>query len=116
MSQQVIQRKIYYYKEASGGVPFLIWINSLRDTKTKAILLSRISRAGKGLFGDVKGLGSGLQELRVDYGPGFRIYMGVDENNQLIIILAGGTKRSQQADIDMAQKYWADYKKRAKEA
>ena len=68
-----------------------------------------------GNLSNSKGVGSGAQEYRLDFGPGYRIYFGRD-GEMLVILLAGGTKKRQQADIETAQARWADYKRRKKEA
>lgn len=115
MSQPVKQRKAKFYKTSEGNQPYIEWFNNLKDVKTKATITKRVGRAEKGLFGDCDPVGEGVQELRIDYGPGFRIYIGVDENNLLIILLIGGSKKGQQTDIDNAKSYWADYKKQKKE-
>jgi putative addiction module killer protein len=67
-----------------------------------------------GNFSNAKAVGLGVSELRLDFGPGYRIYFGKD-GEHLVILLAGGTKRRQQADIDLAQAYWVEYKKRKRE-
>lgn len=68
----------------------------------------------RGSLSNTKGVGVGVMECRIDVGPGYRIYFGRD-GETLIILLAGGTKRRQQRDIEAAQERWADYKKRRKE-
>ena len=115
MSQPVKQRKARLYLTSSGSTPYLEWIKGLKNKAVKAIIATRIQRAEHGNFGDSKGLGEGLQELRIKFGPGFRVHFGVDENNEIIIVLIGGDKSSQDKDIEKAQKYWADYKERTKE-
>ena len=82
--------------------------------KLSSILLKRILKAEKGNFGTSKGLGGGLQELKEYYGPGYRIYIGIDEDS-LVVILLGGTKSSQNEDIKIARKYWSNYKTMKKE-
>jgi len=67
-----------------------------------------------GNFGDVKPVGRGVLERRIDFGPGFRIYFGQD-GRKLIVLLVGGTKKRQQRDVEQAKAYWTDYKRRKKE-
>lgn len=67
-----------------------------------------------GNFSAAKGVGAGVSELRLDFGPGYRVYFGRD-GERLVILLAGGTKRRQQADIEAARVLWAEYKRRKRE-
>ena len=71
-------------------------------------------RVENGNFSTAKGVGSGVFELRLDFGPGYRVYFGKD-GEQLVILLGGGSKRRQQADILAAHALWAEYKKRKRE-
>ena len=80
---------------------FAKWIDNLRDVQTKARVLVRIERLASGNAGDVKPVGEGLSELRIDYGPGYRVYF-TKRGSELIILLAGGDKSSQAADIKVA--------------
>jgi putative addiction module killer protein len=64
--------------------------------------------------GDVKSVGSGVHELRIDFGPGYRVYFG-REGADIVILVGGGSKKGQQQDIETAKKRWADYKKRTQE-
>ncbi len=78
------------------------WFNNLRDRQAKARIDVRIRRLSLGNFGDIKPVGEGVSELRVPYGPGYRIYL-VQRGNTLVILLAGGDKRTQRKDIKRAQ-------------
>jgi len=102
--------KIIIYATKTGNEPYSIWENTL-DTKTKAVVINRLDRIKLGNFGDAKRIknGNGVWELRVDFGPGYRIYFGKKETT-LIILLIGGQKKSQNRDITKAKQYWADYK------
>jgi putative addiction module killer protein len=77
------------------------WFSSLKDRKTRAIIDVRIRRISLGNFGDVKPVGHGISEIKIDYGPGYRIYF-VNKNGAMVILLAGGDKSSQQKDIQKA--------------
>jgi len=99
------------YVTADGGTPLIEWLDALRDGNARARILARLDRLRAGLLGDWKSAGEGICELRVDYGPGYRVYYGQD-GNTLIILLCGGDKRTQQKDIERAHGYWKDYKAR----
>lgn len=103
------------YQTENGDVPFTDWIKKLRSKDQTAALKidSRISRAMGGNFGDHKFEREGVWELRIDYGPGYRIYYSI-ENNEIIILLIGGNKKTQPADLDKAIRYLLDFKKRSK--
>ena len=76
------------------------WLSGLKDKKGRAIIISRITRLSSGNLGDVKWF-SGIGELRIPYGPGYRVYF-MQENNEIIILLCGGDKSSQSRDIKRA--------------
>ena len=80
---------------------FAKWLDNLRDVQAKARVLVRIERLSSGNAGDVKPVGEGISEMRIDYGPGYRVYF-IKRGNELIILLAGGDKSSQTADIKVA--------------
>jgi len=80
---------------------FAKWIDNLRDIQAKARVLVRIERLASGNAGDVKPVGEGVSEMRIDYGPGYRVYF-TKRGSELIILLAGGDKSSQAADIKVA--------------
>ena len=79
------------------------WLRTLRDESARARIQIRIRRLSLGNFGDVKPVGGGVSELRIDYGPGYRVYI-CQRGNELVLLLIGGTKRSQEADIAEAKK------------
>lgn len=82
---------------------FRRWERKLRDQRAKAMIAARVFRLANGLPGDVKPVGGGISELRIHYGPGYRIYVK-QRGNDVIILLCGGTKSSQQGDIDTAKR------------
>jgi putative addiction module killer protein len=98
------------YLDGANRSPFGAWFDAL-DAQAAAKITIALARMEQGNLSNVKGVGSGVQEYRLDFGPGYRIYFGRD-GDTLIILLAGGTKRRQQSDIETAQARWADYKKR----
>lgn len=81
---------------------FVAWEKKLRDDRAKAAIAARIFRVSNGLIGDVKSIGSGVSELRIDYGPGYRVYF-LQRGHELIILLCGGDKTSQDRDIKKAK-------------
>ena len=82
---------------------FAKWLDNLRDIKAKARVLVRIERLAMGNAGDVKPVGEGISEMRIDYGPGYRVYF-MKRGSELIILLAGGDKGSQTGDIKVAMR------------
>lgn len=82
--------------------------DSLRDLKAKAVIQKRLTRVGLGNFGDYKSVGEGVYELRIDFGPGYRVYFGND-GDTVVILLCGGDKSTQANDIRRAQALWAEY-------
>jgi putative addiction module killer protein len=99
------------YQTAEGKVPLTAWLESLRDGATRARIVARLDRLKAGLLGDWKSIGSGVFELRIDHGPGYRVYYG-QEGKALILLLCGGDKSTQAKDIETAHAYWKDYKAR----
>jgi putative addiction module killer protein len=100
------------YVDEAGRSPFARWFNAL-DPQAAAKVVAALGRMEQGNLGSVKGAGAGVMECRIDAGPGYRVYFGRD-GETLVILLAGGTKRRQQKDIEAAQVRWTDYKARKK--
>ena len=96
---------------ASGKNLFEEWLDSLRDAKAEARIAARIARLGAGNFGDCKPLKDGVWELRIDRGPGYRVYYAMS-GRTCVLLLFGGDKRKQSADINRAVEYWTDYQER----
>lgn len=97
------------YKTDSGKVPFIIWLESIKDTTIKRRIRLRIDRMIDGNLGDTKNLGDNLYELRLFFGSGYRIYYTI-ENDVLVILLSGGDKSTQAEDIKKAKLYLKNYK------
>jgi putative addiction module killer protein len=108
---EVSERQVENYLQPDGSCPFEDWMSSLRDRKTRAIVRARIARVRLGNLGNCNPVGSGVVELIIDYGPGYRVYLG-QIGMKLVILLCGGDKSSQTDDIRKAIEYWEDYKKR----
>lgn len=101
------------YVTAQGNAPFEDWIEALRDAQAKKRIDARLARVEAGNLGDAKAVGEGVSELRIDYGPGYRVYFGQD-GLQIVLLLCGGTKKTQTADIKQAKVYWENYQERKK--
>lgn len=99
------------YLTAEGVEPYANWLASLRDRQARARVAVRMGRMAGGNLGDVKPVGEGVWEARIDWGPGYRVYYA-QAGKRLIVLLAGGDKRQQHADIQRAQVYWADWQQR----
>jgi len=89
--------------EVRQAAEFSIWLNRLRDANAVARIVGRIRRIEMGNPGDARSVGRGILEMRIDYGPGYRIYY-VHRGAHIVILLCGGDKRTQQQDIKRAQK------------
>jgi len=102
--------EIREYLETGGRSPFARWFDSL-NAPAAAKVTSHLTRLQGGNFSAVKGVGGGVFECRIDFGPGYRVYFGKD-GETLIILLGGGAKKRQQGDIHTAKLLWQDYKRR----
>lgn len=105
--------EIQDYLTPEGKDPFKNWLESVVDRMARARVLARVQRMGAGNFGDCKPLNGGVWELRIDQGPGYRVYYA-KAGSRLILLLIGGDKRRQQADIATALDYWKDWQRRHK--
>jgi len=99
------------YLTSKGHDPYAEWFNTVADRQAKTRILTRIARMTVGNFGDHKPLSDGVWELRINYGPGYRVYYA-QAGKQLILLLMGGDKRKQQADIQSAIEHWKDWQQR----
>jgi putative addiction module killer protein len=104
--------ELRYYLTAGGESPFESWFTDL-DAAAAAKVSVALVRLGQGNNSNAKGVGEGVLEYRIDWGPGYRVYFGRD-GEALVILLTGGTKQRQQRDIERAKELWADYKRRRK--
>ncbi len=105
------QRELVFYQTKNGQIPFTKWFESIRDQKTRTRLRGRLTRLEFGNYGDCQSVGEGVYELRIHFGPGYRIYFS-EVDNTVILLLCGGDKSSQQRDINQAKSYWRDYKEK----
>ena len=97
------------YRDKNGNEPFEQWLLSIRDNLTWARIDNRLKRVRLGLLGDHRSIGEGVFELRLDFGPGYRIYFG-RIGSESILLLTGGSKNSQRRDITVAKRYWQHFK------
>lgn len=103
--------QLRHYVKVDGRDPFGRWLGSLRDAQARARVEVRLGRLERGLFGDCKSVGEGVMELRIDWGPGYRVYCCRD-GDAIVILLGGGDKRTQAKDIENAITYRKDYEAR----
>lgn len=103
--------EVRIYETRGRKAPFSEWLEGLRDPRGRAAVRTRIVRLRLGNFGDCKGVGDGVFELRIDLGPGYRVYFG-RRGQEIVVLLCGGDKRSQERDIERAKEYWKDYQGR----
>ena len=103
---------IDYYVTEQGGKPFKAWLEGLRDVPGRARIRVRLDRVRLGNLGDHRSVGAGVQELRIDFGPGYRVYFGI-ERRRVVLLLLGGDKSSQARDIARAREFWQDHQRRS---
>lgn len=108
---EVQPREIRRYIKPNGTVPFGEWFTALRDVNAKIKIDKRLQRVHDGNLGDCRSVGAGVSELRIDCGPGYRIYFG-QAGTTIVLILCGGDKSTQDQDIVTAKEYWRDYERR----
>ncbi len=104
-------KEAYLYRSQSGRCPFEAWLDSLKDRKGRAKIRARIARARAGNLGKCDSVGEGVLGLKIDFGPGYRVYFG-EVGHAIVILLCGGDKSSQVKDIKAAHDYWTDYWRR----
>ena len=101
------------YVDREGRSPYARWFNRL-NAQAAAKVTTALVRLGQGNLSGVKGVGAGVFEHRIDFGPGYRIYFGKDDD-ALVILLGGGTKKRQRQDVETARGRWRDYKQRKRQ-
>lgn len=108
--------QIEIFETSDGKCPYSEWLDGLSDRVARAKIRTRLDRASFGNFGKKESVGAGVHELKIDFGPGYRIYFALDEDEgKIILLLSGGTKKRQQKDIDQAQVYWKQAKAEKRE-
>ena len=104
--------EIRYYQSSSYEQPFVEWLRRLSDRQARTRIEARLARIAVGNLGDVEPVGEGVMELRINWGPGYRVYFG-RVGQVVVLLLCGGDKRTQQRDIKRAKAYFEDYKARS---
>jgi putative addiction module killer protein len=107
-----MEKEVQTYRAQDGKEPFMDWLHSFRDKIIRQRIEARVHRIESGNYGDYKRL-HGIMELRLHFGKGYRIYCG-EEDDRIVILLAGGDKSTQEDDIKQALDYWRDYRDQTK--
>lgn len=102
---------ISYYLTEVGEKPFKEWLDDLKDITARQKVRIRLDRVRLGNLGKNRSVGEGVYELKIDCGPGYRVYYGLDKKT-VVLLLLGGDKSSQKKDITQARMYWEDHKRR----
>lgn len=105
--------EVRYYTDLQGQAPLTDWLDDLKDIRARAQIRARLTRLAAGNLGDCKPLRDGVQELKVDVGPGYRVYLS-RQGPVLVLLLCGGDKSAQSRDIERAIAYLNDWKQRGK--
>lgn len=105
--------RLQHYEDEQDRDVFQAWLDSLKDVQARARISTRLLRLELGNFGDHKSVGGGIWELRIHYGPGYRIYYAL-KGKDLVLLCEGGSKATQKTDIQRAQERWSDWQERHK--
>lgn len=105
---------IHEYTDGQGKSPYAEWLSSLLDVRARTKIMMQVDRMELGLLGDSEPIGEGLSELRIYYGPGYRVYYGKAEQH-FYLLLCGGDKSTQTRDIKRAKVHWQDYQRRKRQ-
>ena len=108
------EQDVRVYARSDGSEPFTRWLRGLSDGSSRNRIRQRIARVRLGNFGDLRAVGEGVHELRIQFGPGYRAYFG-REGDAAVILLCGGDKSTQARDIERAHDNWRDYRSRSHE-
>lgn len=100
-----------YYITETGKIPFKDWLENLKDIHARAKIRVALDRVSLGNFGHARSVGEGVNELKIDFGPGYRVYYAL-AGNAVVLLLLGGDKASQSKDIICAKQYWKEFKRR----
>jgi putative addiction module killer protein len=105
--------EIRHYLTAAGRDPFQEWLDKLKDLTARVAIQRRVDRVAAGNFGEHKFLQESIWELKINLGPGYRVYYAAESPTN-VLLLCGGVKRTQAVDIKTAVRYWHDYQRRRK--
>jgi len=105
--------EIRHYLTSAGTDPYQRWLDEIKDLRGRVAIQRRIDRIVNGNLGDHQFCRNGVWELRIQFGPGYRVYYG-REGETVVVLLCGGSKRTQSTDINKAVGYWFDYQQRRK--
>lgn len=108
MTDDTSPKIVKLYATKNGMEPYTEWLRSLKDYVVRARIVRRIERLEQGNYGDCKPVGEGVYELRFFFGSGYRVYFG-ESGDDIVILLCGGDKSSQDRDIEKAKEYWQAY-------
>ena len=108
---EAFEKEVEIYLTEEGRAPFLDWLDTLRDARGRAKIRTRIDRVRLGNLGNRANIGEGVEELRIDFGPGYRVCFG-QVSSKVVLLLCGGDKSTQAQNIREARSYWKDYKRR----
>lgn len=108
-----MQKTILIFESRDGKSHFTDWLMGLKDIRARAVVRARIERVRLGNLGDCKSVGEGVSELKISFGPGYRVYLGQD-GPVIVVLLCGGDKSSQKRDIAKAKLLWTEYKNERK--
>lgn len=104
---RVRPKEIRIYETEEGRAPFGEWMDR-QEAPVHGRVMDRLERVELGNLGYHRGVGDGVFELKIDFGPGYRVYFGMD-GNELVVLLIGGSKKTQRQDIETAKQYWRNY-------
>ncbi len=107
--------ELRYYQTRDGQQPFVEWLAGLTDKEARARIQARLDVVATGSFGDARPVGQGVLELRIRWGPGYRVYLA-RIGQVVVLLLCGGDKRAQDEDIKTAKRHFEDFKQRTAEA
>lgn len=108
MADAGMPKRVIVYANPNGKEPFTEWLYGLHDGMGRKRILARVSRLQQGNYGDCEPVGEGVSELRMFFGSGYRVYFG-EHGDDIVILLCGGDKGSQNKDIQQAKVYWKEY-------